>query len=59
MPVIEAVAAAFGVVAVVASGRLADAFGWGEKDFLQINQWAAEAAFCDPETRDRLRKEFA
>ncbi|MBA49771.1 MAG: adenosine deaminase [Paracoccus sp.] len=39
--------------------RLADAFGWGEKDFLQINQWAAEAAFCDPETRDRLRKEFA
>ena len=39
--------------------RLADAFGWGEKEFTQINEWAAEAAFCDPKTRDRLRKEFA
>lgn len=39
--------------------RLADAFGWGDEEFAQINRWAAEAAFCDPETRDRLRKEFA
>lgn len=38
--------------------RLADAFGWGEAEFLRINQWALDAAFCDAETRDRLRKEF-
>lgn len=38
--------------------RLADAFGWGEDDFAQINRWAVEAAFCDTPTRDRLRKEF-
>lgn len=39
--------------------RLADAFGWGDTEFRQINLWAAEAAFCDPQTRDRLRKEFS
>ncbi|MDO5648057.1 adenosine deaminase [Paracoccus sp. (in: a-proteobacteria)] len=39
--------------------RLADVFGWGDAEFRQINQWAAEAAFCDPATRDRLRKELA
>lgn len=38
--------------------RLADAFGWGDTEFSQINRWAAEAAFCDPATRDRLLKEF-
>ncbi len=39
--------------------HLADAFGWGDEEFAQINRWAADAAFCDPATRDRLRKEFA
>ena len=39
--------------------RLADAFRWGEAEFNQINQWAVDAAFCDPATKDRLRKEFA
>ncbi|MDO5612876.1 MAG: adenosine deaminase [Paracoccus sp. (in: a-proteobacteria)] len=38
--------------------RLATAFGWAEAEFRQINQWAADAAFCDAATRDRLRKEF-
>lgn len=38
--------------------RLADAFGWGEQEFMQINKWAIDAAFCDEETRARLRKEF-
>lgn len=38
--------------------RLADAFGWGEAEFAQINQWACDAAFCDEPTRERLRKEF-
>lgn len=38
--------------------RLADAFGWGDTEFAQINRWAAEAAFCDQATRDRLLKEF-
>ncbi|MBU3030478.1 adenosine deaminase [Paracoccus marinaquae] len=39
--------------------RLAEAFGWGETEFRQINLWAAEAAFCDADTRARLRKEFS
>ena len=39
--------------------RLADAFGWGEGEFRQINLWAAEAAFCDAATRAALIKEFA
>lgn len=38
--------------------RLADAFGWGDEEFAQINRWAIEAAFCDAPTRERLRKEF-
>lgn len=38
--------------------RLADTFAWGDTEFMQINRWAAEAAFCDPATRDRLLKEF-
>nr|WP_111297930.1 adenosine deaminase [Paracoccus saliphilus] len=39
--------------------RLATTFGWGDTEFRQINLWAAEAAFCDTDTRDRLKKEFA
>lgn len=39
--------------------RLADAFGWGDTEFRQINRWAAEAAFCDAETRAKLMKDFA
>ena len=39
--------------------RLADAFGWGEQEFKQMNRWAIDAAFCDGETRARLRKEFS
>ena len=38
--------------------RLAETFGWGDTEFARINRWAAEAAFCDPATRDRLLKEF-
>jgi adenosine deaminase len=38
--------------------RLADAFGWAEEEFKQINQWAVDAAFCDKATSARLRKEF-
>ena len=39
--------------------RLASVFGWGDTEFRQINLWAAEAAFCDTATQDRLKKEFA
>lgn len=39
--------------------RLASTFGWGDTEFRQINLWAAEAAFCDVATRNRLKKEFA
>ncbi|WP_410219014.1 adenosine deaminase [Paracoccus sp. (in: a-proteobacteria)] len=39
--------------------RLATTFGWGDTEFRQINLWAAEAAFCDPATRDRLKKDLA
>jgi adenosine deaminase len=39
--------------------RLASTFGWGDTEFRQINIWAAEAAFCDTATQDRLKKEFA
>ncbi|TJZ93913.1 adenosine deaminase [Paracoccus gahaiensis] len=39
--------------------RLASTFDWGDTEFRQINLWAAEAAFCDAATRDRLKKEFA
>ena len=38
--------------------RLAETFGWSDAEFSQINRWAADAAFCDAATRDRLRKEF-
>lgn len=36
--------------------RLADVFGWQEPEFRAINVTAAEAAFCDAETRARLLK---
>lgn len=39
--------------------RLASSFGWGDTEFRQINRFAAEAAFCDAATRERLLKEFA
>lgn len=38
--------------------RLADAFGWAEAEFRQMNLWAVDAAFCDQTTRTRLRKEL-
>ena len=38
---------------------LADRFGWAETEFRQMNLWAAEAAFCDNETRDRLKQELS
>ncbi|SMO33167.1 adenosine deaminase [Paracoccus laeviglucosivorans] len=37
---------------------LAESFGWAESEFRQMNQWAAEAAFCDDTTRTRLIKEL-
>jgi adenosine deaminase len=36
-------------------GALAHAFGWTEADFRAMNLAAADAAFCDAETRLRLR----
>ncbi|AWX93815.1 adenosine deaminase [Paracoccus mutanolyticus] len=39
--------------------RLAETFGWGESEFRQMNLWAVEAAFCDEDTRTRLKKELA
>lgn len=38
--------------------RLADAFGWDEDDFAAINRIAAEAAFCDAATRERIFKKL-
>ncbi|WP_299358525.1 adenosine deaminase [uncultured Paracoccus sp.] len=34
--------------------RLAETFGWTEAEFTAMNRWAAEAAFCDDATRQRL-----
>ncbi|TKW67728.1 MAG: adenosine deaminase [Paracoccus denitrificans] len=39
--------------------RLADAFNWGEAEFAALNRNAAEAAFCDTATRERLLSTFA
>ena len=39
--------------------RLADAFGWAEPEFSELNRTAAEAAFCDDATRARLRAALA
>lgn len=38
--------------------RLANAFGWSETEFRQMNHWAIEAAFCDEATRTRLKQEL-
>ena len=35
---------------------LAQAFGWGEEVFAELNQTAIEAAFCDAATRDKIKK---
>lgn len=37
---------------------LADAFGWAEAEFAQMNRWALEAAFCDAATRDRMERKL-
>jgi len=37
---------------------LAESFGWDESDFRALNQTAAEAAFCDAETRARIMKKL-
>lgn len=37
---------------------LADAFGWSETEFRQMNLWAVDAAFCDEDTKARLRKDL-
>lgn len=37
---------------------LADAFGWAEGEFRQMNLWAVDAAFCDEDTKARLRKDL-
>lgn len=39
--------------------RLATQFGWSETEFRQMNLWAAEAAFCDEDTRNRLKQELS
>ncbi len=36
--------------------RLADAFGWDVGEFAVLNRTAAEAAFCDETTRERVLK---
>lgn len=36
--------------------RLSDAFGWQEADFADINRIAAEAAFCDEDTKAEILK---
>ncbi|MDV4145300.1 adenosine deaminase [Shimia sp. FJ5] len=37
---------------------LAESFGWDESDFRALNETAAEAAFCDAETRARIHKKL-
>ena len=36
--------------------QLAEAFGWEEDDFRELNETAARAAFCDETTRERVLK---
>lgn len=38
--------------------NLSRTFGWGEDDFQDLNKTAAEAAFCDDATRDRVLKKL-
>ena len=49
----------FGTSLVQEYQGLADCFGWDETVFRQFNLWAAEAAFCDAPTRERLIKELS
>ena len=36
--------------------RLAEAFDWDEGMFMSLARTAADAAFCDDETRDKILK---
>jgi adenosine deaminase len=38
--------------------RLADALGWDDGDFLELNKTTMDAAFCSPEIRDRILKQL-
>lgn len=38
--------------------RLAEAFGWDEAVFRVLSRTAAEAAFCDPETKNKILKKL-
>ena len=38
--------------------ELAEAFGWGMDDFRALNTVAIDAAFCDEDTRTRVKKEL-
>ncbi len=38
--------------------RLAEAFDWDEGVFRKISATALDAAFCDDETRSRIRKQL-
>ncbi len=37
---------------------LAESFGWDDSDFRALNHTAAEAAFCNAETRARIMKKL-
>ncbi|MCP5039012.1 MAG: adenosine deaminase [Rhodobacteraceae bacterium] len=38
--------------------NLSDAFGWGEEDFNELNAIALAAAFCDDQTRARVKEKL-
>ena len=38
--------------------QLADAFDWSTAEFAELNATALDAAFCDEETKDRIRKKL-
>jgi len=35
---------------------LEQAFGWGAEDFTALNMTAIDAAFCDADTKARIKK---
>lgn len=35
--------------------KVVDVFGWGIAEWQYVNQMALQAAFCDPETKDRIK----
>lgn len=39
--------------------RLAEAFGWSDAEFAELNRTALDAAFCDSDTKERVGKELA